>query len=242
MKILSFNLGGRTIVVSPVPFSRLAVLQILIQELTDTWERLGGDVQLLLAECLFMVQQIANLFPRLDVPPHPATYGWDVSIQSVEEVQELFLCQIDGDIILPGKLVALHQIDASESPQKPPEAGEDIDNWNPPVKSCGNPEIDSLGQLMAALSAIDVLTLYDRFDLGTINLLIQAYNAAQESPEDRRKQYLAQSYQKYKEENPDVINNALGLNRINDDFDPAKKFAEMILNAGGGEDERQRFE
>ena len=149
----------------------------------------------------------------------------------------MFLCRIEGDLVLPGKLIALHQIEASEAPQKPPEAGEDIDNWNPPVKSCGNPEIDSLGQLMAALSAIDVLALYDRFDLGTINLLIQAYNAAQESPEDRRKQYLAESYQKYKEQNPDAINKALGMDRISDDFDPAKMFAEMLLNKGG-EDER----
>lgn len=225
------------IVVSPVPFSRLAVLQILIEEITNVWENLDGNTQLLLDEHCFLVQQIANLFPRLDVPPHPATYGWDVSIMSAEKVRELFLCQTEGDRVLPGKLIALHQIDASEALQKPPDAGEDIDNWSPPVKSCGNPEIDSIGQLMAALSVVDVLSLYDRFDLGTINLLIQAYNAAQESPEDRRKQYLAESYQKYKEQNPDIINNALGINRISGDFDPTKIFAEMLLNTTGGENE-----
>lgn len=238
MKTLSFWLGSQVIAIAPVPFSRLATLQILIEELTGIWEKLGGDTTSLFVEYKMLVQQVSNLFPRLDTPPQPPVYGWDVSLMSADEIQEMFLCRIEGEQVSPGKLLALHQSDAArEIQQTPPQEGDDIDTWNPPIKSCGNAEIDSIGQLMTALGATDTLALYDRFDLGTINLLIQAYNASQESPEDRRKQYLAESYQKYKEQNPDIINKALGLDRINDEFDFAKIFAEKMPNLADLQDE-----
>jgi hypothetical protein len=81
------------------------------------------------------------------------------------------------------------------------------------------------------MSATEALALYDRFDYNTVNLLVQAYNASQESPEDRRKQYLAESYQKYKEQNPDIINKALGFETT--DFDLTKVFANIPKNPEG---------
>lgn len=230
MKTLLFWLGLQVIVIAPVPFSRLTSFQLLTEELTKVWESLDGDTALLLTNHWTLLQQIADLFPRLDTPPQPTVYGWDVSLMEPEEVQLMFLCRIeDGH---PGKLLALHQpeITATEI-QSEPQEGDEIDNWNPPIKSCGDVEIDTIGQLTAATSVKDTLALYDRFDFGTISLLIQAYNASQESPEDRRKLYLAESYQKYKEQNPDVINKALGLDTA--DFDLAKMFADIPTNPKG---------
>lgn len=230
MKILSFWLGNSIIAIAPVPFSRLTVLQILTEHLTSVWSELGGDTSLLIDRYKPLLQQIADLFPRLDVPPKTAVFGWDISLMSVSEVQEMFLFQGDGgDLVSPGKLLALHQADKPEEvEQKIPAVGEDIDAWNPPIKSCGSAEIDSLGQLTAALGATDTIALYDRFDLNTINLLIQAYNSAQETPEDRRNKFLAESYQKYKTQNPDIINKALGLDRVAEEFDLQKIFAEKL--------------
>ena len=231
MKTLLFWLGLQVIVIAPVPFSRLTSFQLLTEELTKTWENLGGDTVLLLRNHWTLLQQIANLFPRLDTPPEPTVYGWDVLLMEPGEVQLMFLCRIEGDgeqaQAFPSKLLALHQSEFDTSAQIvfEPQEGDEIDNWNPPIKSCGDFVIDTIGQLTAATSVQDTLALFDRFDLGTINLLVQAYNASQESPEDRRKQYLAESYQKYKEQNPDVINKALGLDTA--DFDLAKMFANM---------------
>jgi hypothetical protein len=228
MKTLLFWVGLQVIVIAPVPFSRLSTFQLLTQELTKVWYELDGDTALLITDYQTLLQQIADLFPRLDTPLQLTVYGWDVSQMEQEEIQSMFLCEIGEDNqAIPSKLLALHQSDvitSTETPQEPQE-GDEIDDWNPPIKSCGDPEIDTIGQLTAATSVQDTLLLYDRFDYNTINLLIQAYNASQESPEDRRKQYLAESYQKYKKQNPDVINKALGLDTA--DFDLAKMFANI---------------
>lgn len=237
MKTLLFWLGLQVIVIAPVPFSRLTSFQLLTEELTKAWENLGGDTALLLTDHWTLLQQIADLFPRLDTPPQPTVYGWDVSLMEPEEIQLMFLCRIEGygeqAQAFPSKLLALHQSEFDTSAEVPfePQEGDEIDNWNPPIKSCGDFVIDTIGQLTAATSVQDTLALFDRFDLGTINLLVQAYNASQESPEDRRKQYLAESYQKYKEQNPDVINKALGLDTA--DFDLAKMFADIPKNPEG---------
>lgn len=234
MKSLLFWLGPQVIVIAPVPFSRLSTFQILTEELTKLWDNLEGDTALLATDYQTLLQQIANLFPRLDLPPQPTIYGWDVSLMETEEIQLMFLCKIGEDNqAFPSKLLALHQSDEpvnTEVAQEPQE-GDEIDNWNPPIKSCGDVELDTIGQLTAATSVRDTLALYDRFDLNSINLLVQAYNASQESPEDRRKQYLAESYQKYKEQNPDVINKALGLDTA--DFDLTKMFANIPQNPEG---------
>lgn len=234
MKSLLFWLGSQVIVVAPVAFSRLSSFQLLTEELTKVWESLDGDTTLLAINYQLLLQQIANLFPRLDLPPQPSAYGWDVSLMEIEEIQLMFLCKIGEDNqAFPGKLLALHQSDVMTNtgiPQEPQE-GDDIDHWNPPIRSCGDPEIDTIGQLTAAMSATETLALYDRFDLNTINLLVQAYNASQEPPEDRRKQYLAESYQKYKEQNPDIINKALGFEAA--DFDLTKLFANIPKNLEG---------
>lgn len=237
MKNLLFWLGLQVIVIAPVPFSRLTSFQLLTEELTKVWESLGGNTALLLADHWTLLQQIADLLPRLDTPPQPTVYGWDVSLMEPDEVQLMFLCRIEGEgeqaQAFPSKLLALHQSDFDTSAEIPfePQEGDEIDNWNPPIKSCGDFVVDTIGQLTAATSVQDTLLLYDRFDLGTINLLVQAYNASQESPEDRRKQYLAESYQKYKEQNPDVINKALGLDTA--DFDLAKMFADIPKSPEG---------
>lgn len=238
MKTLLFWLGLQVVVIAPVPFSRLNSFQLLTEELTKVWENLGGDTALLLTNHWTLLQQIADLFPRLDTPPQPTVYGWDVSLMEPEEVQSIFLCQIEGEgtqaQAFPSKLLALHQSEFDTSAEIPfePQEGDEIDNWNPPIKSCGDFVVDTIGQLTAATSVQDTLALFDRFDLGTINLFVQAYNASQESPEDRRKQYLAESYQKYKEQNPDVINKALGLDTT--DFDLTKMFANFTKNPEGG--------
>ena len=237
MKNLSFWLGPQVIVIAPVAFSRLFSFQILTEELTKIWENLGGDTAILLIDYSVLLQQIANLFPRLDAPPQPIIYGWDVTQMEPEEVQLMFLCRIEGEgeqsQAFPSKLLALHQSDTATAsePIIEPQEGDEIDDWNPPIKSCGDAEIDTIGQLTAALSATETLALYDRFDLNTINLLVQAYNASQESPEDRRKQYLAESYQKYKEQNPDIINKALGIETAS--FDMAEMFASIPKNVEG---------
>jgi hypothetical protein len=237
MKTLLFWLGLQVIVIAPVPFSRLSSFQFLTEELTKTWENLGGDTALLLANHWTLLQQIADLFPRLDTPPQPIVYGWDVSLMEPEDVQLMFLCQIEGDgkqtQAFPSKLLALHQSEFNTTTEVAfePQEGDDIENWNPPIKSCGDFVVDTIGQLTAATSVQDTLLLYDRFDLGTINLLVQAYNASQESPEDRRKQYLADSYKKYKEQNADIINKALGLDTA--DFDLTKMFADIPKNPEG---------
>jgi hypothetical protein len=237
MKTLLFWLGLQVIVIAPVPFSRLSSFQLLTEELTKVWENLNGDTPLLAANHWTLLQQIADLFPRLDTPPQPTIYGWDVSLMEPEEVQLMFLCRIEGEgekaQAFPSKLLALHQSEFDISAEIPfePQEGDEIDNWNPPIKSCGDFVVDTIGQLTAATSVQDTLALFDRFDLGTINLLVQAYNASQESPEDRRKQYLAESYQKYKEQNPDVINKALGLDT--EDFDLTKMFANIPKDSGG---------
>ena len=228
-----FWLGLQVIVIAPVPFSRLSTFQILTEELTKIWDNLDGDTALLATDYQQLLQQIANLFLRLDLPPQPIVYGWDVSLMEAEEIQLMFLCKIEDNQAFPSKLLALHQSDAltnTEVAQEPQE-GDEIDNWNPPIKSCGDIELDTIGQLTAATSVQDTLALYDRFDLNSINLLVQAYNASQESPEDRRKQYLAESYQKYKEQNPDVINKALGLDIT--DFDLTKMFANISKKPEG---------
>lgn len=227
MKSLLFWLGPQVIVIAPVAFSRLSSFQLLTEELTKIWDNLSGDTALLATDYQMLLQQIANLFPRLDLPPQPTVYGWDVSLMQTEEIQLMFLCKIEDNQAFPSKLLALHQSDApvfTEAAQEPQE-GDEIDNWNPPIKSCGDIELDTIGQLTAATNVRDTLALYDRFDLNTINLLVQAYNASQESPEDRRKQYLAESYQKYKNQNPDIINKALGFEET--DFDLTKMFANI---------------
>lgn len=233
MKSLTFWLGLQVIVIAPVPFSRLSVFQILTEELTKLWDNLGGDTALLATDYQTLLQQIANLFPRLDLPPQPITYGWDVSLMDTEEIQLMFLCKIEETQAFPSKLLALHQSDLPTNTEiaQEPQEDDEIDNWNPPIKSCGDVELDTIGQLTAATSVQDTLALYDRFDLNSINLLVQAYNASQESPEDRRKQYLAESYQKYKEQNPDVINKALGIDTA--DFDLTKMFANIPKNPEG---------
>jgi hypothetical protein len=231
VKSLLFWLGSQVIVIAPVAFSRLSSFQLLTEELTKVWYALDGDTALLVTDYQSLLQQIANLFPRLDTPPQPTVYGWDVSQMEAKEIQLMFLCEIgEDDQAIPSKLLALHQSDipANTEISQEPQEGDEIDDWSPPIKSCGDPEIDMIGQLTAAMSATEALALYDRFDYNTVNLLVQAYNASQESPEDRRKQYLAESYQKYKEQNPDIINKALGFEAT--DFDLAKMFANIPKN------------
>ena len=230
MKSLLFWLGPQIIVIAPVPFSRLSTFQILTEELTKIWDNLGGDTAILATDYQTLLQQIANLFPRLDLPPQPTTYGWDVSLMEIEEIQLMFLCKIEDNQAFPSRLLALHQsnILVTADIAQEPQEGDEIDGWNPPIKSCGDVEIDTIGQLTAATSVRDTLALYDRFDLNTINLLVQAYNASQESPEDRRKQYLNESYEKYKKQNPEIINKALGFEAT--DFDLAKMFANIPKN------------
>lgn len=233
MKSLLFWLGPQVIVIAPVPFSRLSTFQLLTEELTKVWDNLDGDTALLATDYQMLLQQIANLFPRLDLPPQPTVYGWDVSLMETEEIQLMFLCKIEDNQAFPSKLLALHQSDApvnTEVAQEPQE-GDEIDDWNPPIKSCGDVELDTIGQLTAATSVRDTLALYDRFDLNTINLLVQAYNSSQESPEDRRKQYLNESYEKYKKQNPEIINKALGFEAT--DFDLTKMFANIPKNPEG---------
>jgi hypothetical protein len=234
VKSLLFWLGSQVIIIAPVAFSRLSSFQLLTEELTKVWYALDGDTALLAADHQMLLQQIANLFPRLDLPPKSNVYGWDVSLMEARDIQLMFLCEIgEENQAIPSRLLALHQSIATENieiPQEPQE-GDEIDDWNPPIKSCGDPEIDMIGQLTAAMSATEALALYDRFDYNTVNLLVQAYNASQESPEDRRKQYLAESYQKYKEQNPDIINKALGFEAT--DFDLAKMFANIPKNPEG---------
>lgn len=234
MKSLLFWLGTQVIVIAPVAFSRLSSFQLLTEELTKAWESLNGDTVALATDYQPLLQQIANLFPRLDLPPQPSVYGWDVSLMELGDIQSMFLCEIgEGNQAIPSKLLALHQSDTpanTEIPQEPQE-GDEIDDWNPPIKSCGDTEIDTIGQLTAAMSATETLALYDRFDYNTINLLVQAYNASQESPEDRRKQYLSESYEKYKKQNPDIINKALGFEAT--DFDLTKMFANIPKNPEG---------
>lgn len=233
MKSLLFWLGLQVIVIAPVPFSRLSTFQLLTEELTKIWDNLEGDTALLATDYQTLLQQIANLFLRLDLPPQPTVYGWDVSLMETEEIQLMFLCKIENNQAFPSKLLALHQSDLTTNTEvaQEPQEGDEIDGWNPPIKSCGDVELDTIGQLTAATSVRDTLALYDRFDLNTINLLVQAYNASQESPEDRRKQYLNESYEKYKKQNPEIINKALGFEAT--DFDLAKMFSNIPKNPEG---------
>src|SRR6478672_3596624 len=166
MKTLLFWLGLQVIVIAPVPFSRLTSFQLLTEELTKVWEGLDGDTALLLTNHWTLLQQIADLFPRLDTPPQSTVYGWDVSLMELEEVQLMFLCRVEGDgekaQALPSKLLALHQSEFNASAEIPfvPQEGDEIDNWNPPIKSCGDFMIDMIGQLMAATSVQDTLALF----------------------------------------------------------------------------------
>ena len=218
MKFCTISLPSELIVVSPVPCSRLTTFQLLVNRAIAEWEALQCDTELLIENSYLILQQIANLLPRIDTPATEKKTGWDIKLMSVQQVQDFFFYKLNehGDVDL-SDLVILHQstMEASPEAQLEPVEGEDIGDWMPPIPSCGDSEIDLIGQLLSAFG-VEGIELCDRFDQNSLNLLIQTYNNNQQDPEIRRSEYMAKVYNEYKEQNSSVIQNALGL----DDFDP----------------------
>jgi len=219
MKLCTISLPLKLIVVSPAPSSRLSILQTLIARATEEWEGLKCDTELLIKGHNYLLQQIANLLPRMDVAATEKCTGWDVKEMTAQQVQDFFFYrQEQGEVIL-SDLMELHQSTIEVNPQQElePIEGEDIGDWMPPIPSCGDTEIDLFGQLLSVFGVVGV-ELCDRFDQNSLNLLIQAYNNSQQDPEVRRREYMAKFYNDYKEQNGAAIQRALGL----DDFDPRK--------------------
>lgn len=217
VKSCAFWVEDQFLVVAPVPFCKFMVFHIMLKEAWNLWEKCGENTELFTDNYQPLLQQIADLFPRLDRPTQLNETGWNTSQMSLAAVRDFFFYQtsLNGEI-LPCKLLELNQVEPSETgtENSEPQEGDDISEWNPPIKSCGDTELDMIGQLIGALG-IDSLKLCDRFDYNSISLLIQAYNASQEPPEERRKQYMIKYYDNYKQQNSAAIGQALGLG----DFD-----------------------
>lgn len=219
--IYKVNVGDHYVLIMPTPFVRLTVLQFYLDQLISLWQDYNFDTEVLIARHLDLLNKVTQLLPRMDTPPRQFSTGWDVSLMSLQQVQDFFLYRLDEyQNVIPSFISEIHT--PKESPKQvplEPEEGQSVDDWLPPVPSCGNSMIDLMGQFLSTLG-VGVLELVERMDFVSIQQLIEVYNISQQTPDDRRKEFLNKKYTEYKERNPDVIKEALGMG----DFDPRSMF------------------
>lgn len=217
--VLEVEINGKLCVLGPVPSAKLFIFDFLLRRLFVDWENIyKRNSMAMISEKRERFQQIVNLLPRLDVDE----FGFSINNVSIVELENIFFYQVDSNSkILPSKLVQLHSMEIEPDPDeeevKPvPEPGQDISEWNPPLKSSGSADVDLLAGLCTAFGAEGAFLLSNKLDRCRLQLLLRQHNRHHEDPEKRRDKYLKKYYQQFKTENRAVVDNALGL-----DFDPS---------------------
>lgn len=219
MEVLEIEISGNLCVVGPVPSAKLFVFDLLLRRLFEDWDKeFKRDFIEMIDKKLSRFQQVANLLPRLDIEG----FGFPVKDVAVSEIQAIFFFQIDErQQAIPSKLVELHNLEIPPDPDEEPilevpTPGQDISDWNPPLKTSGSHDIDLLAGLCVAFGAEGAMTLSNKLDRCRLQMLLRQHNRHHEDPEKRREKYLKKYYQEYKKQNQAAFESALGL-----DFDPA---------------------
>jgi hypothetical protein len=202
---------GRLAIVGPVPRSALVPLEIMLRKIYERWLECQYNTSHLIQQngTWKLMQQIAALFPRLD---EPGKVGFSIatlrSPKHAAQLTELFLGQRNETGYDSPQLMLLNVFVALELP-----AWRQPDEEDEPIPSSGDPDMDLLASLSRAFnsSMADALLAYRTLNAGQIDRLMFAIAELHRDPEDRQKEALALDYLAWKAENPEVLDEALGI-------------------------------
>lgn len=200
--------NGDLAYLSPVPRSRVANLSLLLQQLYDRWieKKLATNELLNDYGSWQLMTRIANLFPRIDLP---GVLGFDLEAlkDDPDQLEALFLTQTeDGEGELkPAKLVELGCFEPLEIPFW--RQDDDVD----PLPSSGDADMDLLAMLTTSTTAQDAAFVMDRLTTEQLDRYLFYLAELRRDPEDRKQENLAEDYLIWKNENEDLVKEALGI-------------------------------
>jgi len=176
----------------PVPRSKLALLDFLIQKLRESWREAGFQVRQLTETHWFLFQAIAAIVPTEPVLPFnlERIKGDDLTLQQV------FLVGVDdsGEIMADGKLnpsqlETLHLFEPREPMPKGPD-----DPIDPPFPTSGDSEADGIANLMGPFGVKGALKIWNTFDQRQIDNILYTWNELQKPLDQRRQEYIAKLF------------------------------------------------
>ena len=209
LKFLEINYPfGSAAFISPVPRSQIVPLEIMLRKLNQRWieKQLSTSELLNDASCWQMMTRIANFFPRIDIQGRS---GFDLSPlkSDPDQLEELFLAQSDqGDS--PLRLSKLAELNCFE-PMPIPDWR--IDQDTDPTPSSGDPDMDLMAMLTVSTNAQDAVMLMDRLNTQQLDRYLFYLSELRRDPEDRKQEFLSEDYTTWKEENPEAVREALGI-------------------------------
>lgn len=206
---------GRIAIVGPVPRSHLVPLEIMLRKLYERWLEFECHTEKLIKHrgAWALMQQVAALFPRLDTPGQT---GFSIALlrsdKHAPQLEALFLGERQqteqGTKFGSPKLLTLNVFIELETPDwRQPEEDEE------PIPSCGDPDMDLLGSLSRAFdnSMADALLAYRTLNAGQIDRLMFAIAELHRDPAERQQEALSLDYLAWKADNPEVLDEALGI-------------------------------
>jgi len=200
-------ISSGAVFLGPAPRSRLAILEALLNDLSQRWAEFGQFTQMLVQDAAAWqtMQAIVNLLPRLD---RPGEWGADITAlrPDLKQIQSLFLYRYNEDGSLKmSELLELHQYEALPRPQ-----------WQQkenaaPIPSSGNADMDLLATLAIGFSVNEAFTIFDRLDAERLDRFLFYASELRRDPTDRENEHLANDYAEWKRQNQDTFREGLGI-------------------------------
>jgi hypothetical protein len=198
------TLSGDVAFYGPASRSRLQTLEMLLQDLYQRWLESSQLTAVLVQNegSWRLMQTIIGLLPRLD---RSEPFDLTPLRSDLMQLEEVFLFRREGGEFRPCKLGELHTFDPLPRPD-----WQNDDEYDPP-QSSGHGEMDLLAMLSVSFTINDALTLLDRLDAERLDRFMFHANELRRDPVDRTEENLAQDFSDWKEENPEIFQESLGM-------------------------------
>ncbi len=206
--------------VSAVPRWHLALMDALFQQLYMLWGEWEMETQQLLqvvnpadaselnrarVRCWQLMEMLVKNFPRIDGSSSGLGFDLEPLRCDVLQIEALFFGQIEGDTVKPPKLAALNQYEPVPIPDW------QIDEDATPIPSTDDPAMDLLAMLTLATSSQEAISLMQTLSAQQIDRFISALKELKRDPAEREQEALDNDYIAWKEENPEIFREAMGI-------------------------------
>ena len=181
----------------------------MLRHLQTRWLEYGRFTHLLAKDdaCWELMRAIAALFPRYD---RPGQWGFDIEPlrQNPNEIESLFLLQMDGDQAKACRLIELNHFEPLPRPPQDEEEALDL-----AITPSDDPNADLLANLTAGLGDrfTEAWAAYTTLSAEEIDRYLFTLNQLRRDPEERKQENLAADYAAWKEENQETYREAVGL-------------------------------
>ena len=180
----------------------------MLRNLQTRWLEYGRFTHLLAKDdaCWELMKAIAALFPRYD---RPGEWGFDIEPlrENPEQIESLFLVQVDGDQARACRLIELNYFEPLPRPQQDEEEALDL-----AITPSDDPNADLLANLTAGLESFtEAWAAFNTLSAEEIDRYLFTLNQLRRDPEERKQENLAQDYAAWKEENQETYREAMGI-------------------------------